>query len=138
MLCYATITSRLQIMVDRRGIEPRPEACKATVLPLSLSAHIEMHLSMHLNMVGRDRFKLSSHRLRAGTSSSKFTTQIDTLLISLYADVSWRLFMVLPPRIELSSQAYKTRASPLMLRERYVWYSERVSIPLLLLEREAS
>ena len=28
------------IMVDRRGIEPRPEACKATVLPLSLSAHI--------------------------------------------------------------------------------------------------
>jgi hypothetical protein len=25
--------------VDRRGIEPRPEACKATVLPLSLSAH---------------------------------------------------------------------------------------------------
>ena len=26
-------------MVDRRGIEPRPEACKATVLPLSLSAH---------------------------------------------------------------------------------------------------
>jgi hypothetical protein len=26
------------ILVDRRGIEPRPEACKATVLPLSLSA----------------------------------------------------------------------------------------------------
>ena len=27
-------------MVDRRGIEPRPQACKAHVLPLSLSAHI--------------------------------------------------------------------------------------------------
>ena len=27
-------------LVDRRGIEPRPEACKATVLPLSLSAQI--------------------------------------------------------------------------------------------------
>ncbi len=30
------------------------------------------------SMVGRDRFKLSSHRLRAGTSSSKFTTRIFT------------------------------------------------------------
>ncbi len=30
-------------MVDRRGIEPRPEACKATVLPLSLSAQIKIH-----------------------------------------------------------------------------------------------
>ena len=27
-------------MVDRRGIEPRLKACKAPVLPLSLSAHI--------------------------------------------------------------------------------------------------
>ena len=27
-------------MVDRRGIEPLPEACKATVLPLSLPAQI--------------------------------------------------------------------------------------------------
>ena len=27
-------------LVDRRGIEPLPEACKATVLPLSLPAHI--------------------------------------------------------------------------------------------------
>jgi hypothetical protein len=26
-------------MVDRRGIEPRLKACKAPVLPLSLSAH---------------------------------------------------------------------------------------------------
>ena len=32
-------------MVDRRGIEPRPEACKATVLPLSLSAQIVDNLS---------------------------------------------------------------------------------------------
>ncbi len=29
----------LQNLVDRRGIEPRPQACKAHVLPLSLSAH---------------------------------------------------------------------------------------------------
>ena len=27
-------------LVDRRGIEPLPEACKATVLPLSLPAQI--------------------------------------------------------------------------------------------------
>ena len=26
------------MLVDRRGVEPRPEACKATVLPLSLAA----------------------------------------------------------------------------------------------------
>jgi len=35
----------IPLLVDRRGIEPRPEACKATVLPLSLSAHIKAHLN---------------------------------------------------------------------------------------------
>ena len=34
------IASIAPYLVDRRGIEPRPEACKATVLPLSLSAQI--------------------------------------------------------------------------------------------------
>jgi hypothetical protein len=38
-------------MVDRRGIEPRPEACKATVLPLSLSAHIKTHLNSPSTLV---------------------------------------------------------------------------------------
>ena len=37
---YAAITSeRQKRMVDRRRIELLPEACKATVLPLSLTAH---------------------------------------------------------------------------------------------------
>ena len=37
------IASIAPYLVDRRGIEPRPEACKATVLPLSLSAQIKIH-----------------------------------------------------------------------------------------------
>ena len=39
LLCYATITSHLQILVDRRRIELLLHACKAHVLPLSLTAH---------------------------------------------------------------------------------------------------
>jgi hypothetical protein len=42
-------TLRPNSLVDRRGIEPRPEACKATVLPLSLSAHtIRKHIGKSL------------------------------------------------------------------------------------------
>ena len=33
------LVSSVCILVDRKGIEPFLEACKATVLPLSLTAH---------------------------------------------------------------------------------------------------
>ena len=39
LLCYATITSHLQILVDRKRIELLPKPCKGLVLPLSLTAH---------------------------------------------------------------------------------------------------
>ena len=62
-------------MVDRRGIEPLLEACKATVLPLSLPAHITYYLSyctpqVKANLVPDVWFEQTTYRLQGDCTTA--------------------------------------------------------------------
>lgn len=82
--------------MDRRGIEPRPEACKATVLPLSLSAQIDtISTIMYVKLCfGQSNFmliKLKDHPAIAKwfnyfSSVTKQTPNFHSCSIDIYPD----------------------------------------------------
>ena len=74
-------------MVDRRGIEPLLEACKATVLPLSLPAHITYYLSYYTpqvkaNLVPDVWFEQTTYRLQGDCTTAVLIRQ--SLYITMY------------------------------------------------------
>ena len=95
-------------MVDRRGIEPLLEACKATVLPLSLPAHIVDNLSFSTPST-KARFLVGVQGFEPWTScsQSRRTTRL------CYTPIKTYKLVERGKRIELSALAWKAKVLPL-------------------------